>query len=177
MSIFVDLQVDGDAQNDATTDLQREKHERTSGEREEHQIKQVREHQDAEVFNPEVEMSRVIRNVFVPMSNSTTGWSPIQANRDRFEHFSVKTLTTTRSIDNICRNKGRNHQNIYNSAVSVGRSLNCPHQYFILRTGRTASTMSLVLTFASMNCFMANSYMNKNSMPVCVTPAGAAEPV
>lgn len=30
MSIFVDLQVDGDAQNDATTDLQRER-EGTSG--------------------------------------------------------------------------------------------------------------------------------------------------
>lgn len=73
MSIFVDLQVDGDAQNDATADLQREKHEGTLGEREEHQIKQVREHQDAEVFNPEVEKSRVIRNVFVLRSNSTTG--------------------------------------------------------------------------------------------------------
>lgn len=40
--------------------------------------------------------------------------------------------------------------------------------------------MSLVLTLASMNCFMANSYMNKEQhawVSVCVTPAGAAEPV
>lgn len=39
VSIFVDLQVDGDAQNDATADLQREKQEGMSGEREEHPIK------------------------------------------------------------------------------------------------------------------------------------------
>lgn len=71
MSIFVDLQVDGDAQNDATTDLQREKHEGTSGEREEHQMKHVREHQDAKVFNPEVETSRVIRKVSVLLSKLT----------------------------------------------------------------------------------------------------------
>lgn len=78
MSIFVDLQVDGDAQNDATTDLWREKQEGTSGEREEHQIEQGREHQDAEVLDPEVPSHQERFCSDVQLHHWR--WSPIQAN-------------------------------------------------------------------------------------------------